>query len=666
MELKNIQNIIHDNMMAYSGYVITSRALPDLRDGLKPSYRRILITMDKMKINGFTKSQNVSGQTMKIHPHGDCYPTIVGMVQTDNNITPLIKGKGSFGQHTSKELQAAAPRYTEICLSDISKDIFKDINKNMVNFIPNYDGTIMIPEVLPVKFPSVLHYCQSGIAVGMSCNFPSHNLIELNDATKYYIQTGCHKTIAPDFATGGELVNDEIAFRQIAETGTGTIRLRAKVEVNDRDIIITEIPYTTTREAIIEQIIKLIKAKKIDTIANVQDLTGLQGMKIKITAKRNANIDVLLSQLFKMTPMESTFSANMNVLVDKLPKVLGTNKIIEEWVVWRRECIKNGIRFELENLNEKLHRLLGLEKILLDIDKAIEIIRKSPEDKIDANLMNHFNIDDIQAEYISNIKLRNLNKDVILRQTAEIQSLRNQIKDKEDALDNDDKINQLIIDGLDEVTNKYGSSRRTKIIVPNDAPIPQVKRQETTQTTTRDDNEKYKVILTEQGYFKKLPVDYANAGIKEGDRIVNEFLVTNKSEIGVFVGTDMYKIYISNFNVNTETDFGVFLPTYLNVPDIKGYTLIDDSVKYTLIIYDNMKVAKIENKAYKTASKRTKLENSLFSGANVVQIITLLDDTDLEIVWNNKSTIYNTSKIRAKASRGSQGVTLRNDSISVL
>ena len=596
MELKNIQNIIHDNMMAYSGYVITSRALPDLRDGLKPSYRRILITMDKMKINGFTKSQNVSGQTMKIHPHGDCYLTIVGMVQTDNNITPLIKGKGSFGQHTSKELQAAAPRYTEICLSDISKDIFKDINKNMVNFIPNYDGTIMIPEVLPVKFPSVLHYCQSGIAVGMSCNFPSHNLIELNDATKYYIQTGCHKTIAPDFATGGELVNDEIAFRQIAETGTGTIRLRAKVEVNDRDIIITEIPYTTTREAIIEQIIKLIKAKKIDTIANVQDLTGLQGMKIKITAKRNANMDVLLSQLFKMTPMESAFSANMNVLVDKLPKVLGTNKIIEEWVVWRRECIKNGIRFELENLNEKLHRLLGLEKILLDIDKAIEIIRKSPEDKIDANLMNHFNIDDIQAEYISNIKLRNLNKDVILRQTAEIQSLRNQIKDKEDAL----------------------------------------------------------------------PVDYANAGIKEGDRIVNEFLVTNKSEIGVFVGTDMYKIYISNFNVNTETDFGVFLPTYLNVPDIKGYTLIDDSVKYTLIIYDNMKVAKIENKAYKTASKRTKLENSLFSGANVVQIITLLDDTDLEIVWNNKSTIYNTSKIRAKASRGSQGVTLRNDSISVL
>ena len=667
MELKNVQNIIHDNMMSYSNYVITNRALPDIRDGLKPSYRRILVTMDKMNITAFTKSQNVSGQTMKIHPHGDCYPTIVGMVQPDNNITPWIKGKGSFGQHTSKELQAAAPRYTEICLSNMSKDIFKDINKSMVEFIPNYDGTIMMPEVLPVKYPSILHYAQSGIAVGMSCNLPSHNLKEINDATKYYVLTGSHGIIIPDFATGGEIVDNPEIFRQICEEGTGTIRLRAKSEIIGNVISIKEIPYTTTREAIIEQIIKLIKGKKIETIANVQDLTGLEGMEIEITAKRNTDMKKLLAQLYKWTPMESTLSVNMNILVNKLPKVLGTHKIIEEWVVWRRECIRNGIRYELENLNERLHNLLGLQKILLNIDKAIEIIRHSQEDEIDTKLMEEFEIDRDQAEYVSNMKLKYLNKDVIIKRTNEIDVLKGEIDEKEIILNDDSKINEIVVSGLDEMTQKYGEGRRTKIVTPNDAEIETVSQvSATVQQQSEDNDTKFKVILTEQGYFKKLLMNYTNTGTKEVDRIVNEFVVTNKSEIGIFSGTDMYKLYINQYDVHSESDFGVYLPTAMNVTDIKGYTLIDDSVKFTLIVYDNMKVAKIENKAYRTASRRTKLENSLFSGANVIEIITLLDDTDLEVMWKNEGNVYNTSNIRSKASRASQGVTLRNEGISVL
>lgn len=853
MELKNIQNIIHDNMMTYSQYVITNRALPDIRDGLKPSYRRILVTMDRMKISTFTKSQNVSGQTMKIHAHGDClsgdtklrllsgevktfaelekegkshwvlsvdcngnivpalahsfrkvkrvdklkvikfangfevkstddhkfrlingewleakdikqghtidyglitgrdklniqghktqligidslvdnylncnsnntihesddndfakllptvietyyidadeivydfsvegthnalisvsdddrtlavahncYPTIVGMVQTDNNITPWIKGKGSFGQHTSKELQAAAPRYTEVCLSDISKDVFKDIDKKMVNFIPNYDGTIMIPEVLPVQFPSILHYAQSGIAVGMSCSLPSHNLKEINDATKHYILTGEHTVLIPDFATGGEIIENHDAFRQICETGTGTIRLRAKAEIIGNTISIKEIPYTTTREAIIEQIVKLVKGKKIDTISNVQDLTGLEGMEIEITAKRNTNMTKLLAQLYKYTPMETTFSANMNILVDKLPKVIGTNRIIEIWVEWRRQCIKNGIEYELENINEKLHRLLGLENILLDIDKAIEIIRTSEEDKINESLMQSFNIDTIQAEYVSNIKLRHLNKDAIIRQTQEIDALKENIKNMQDALNDNSKIDEMIITGLDEISKKYSEQRRTKIVAPT---IEDVSLDVEPSVTTRceiDTSTKYKVILTKQGYFKKLPVDCENIQIKDGDVIANEFIVTNASEIGVFVGTDMYKLYISQYDVHKQSDIGIYLPTLLDVNKIEGYTLIDDTSKYTLIVYDNMKVAKIDNKSYKTASKRTKLENSLCLGANVVQIVTLFDDVQFKVLLKNKEKICNTADMKAKMTRSSQGVVIKNDKIVIL
>lgn len=666
MELKNIQNIIHDNMMTYSQYTITNRALPDIRDGLKPVYRRILVSMHNMKISNFTKSANVVGNVMKYHPHGNSYSTIVGMVQTDNNITPLITGKGSFGQHTSRELQAAADRYTEIKLSDLSKDIFKDVNNRMVDFVPNYDGTLMMPEVLPVKFPMVLTIAQEGIAVGMSNKMPSFNLKEINDATEKYIRTGKHTTLVPDFATGGEIIKNTDAFNQINTSGNGTIRLRAKAEINRNTISIKEIPYTTTREAIIDAIIKLIKNKKITEISNVQDLTGIDGMEIEITAKRNTDMEMLLAKLYKWTPLENTFSANMNILVDNLPRVVGVHQIIETWVKWRAECIKKGIRYELISLNETLHRLVGLEKILLDIDKAIEIIRTSREKEIEKNLEEYFKIDDVQAEYVANIRLRNLNKDAIIKQVSEIEELKSIIKDKEETLENDEKINELIIQGLRDTTDKYAQPRRTQIVEPQNITIetPQTQTQQSEETV---ENVEYRIIITKDGYLKKIAIDVPDVKIKDGDEILYDYTGNNNSEILVFAKTDAYKIYLSNIPVHSANDFGLYLPTHLKIRsvNIKGYGIINDKSKYMLIEYDNMKIAKININSYKTSAKRTKLENSLFAGAGVKNITTLFDDVVLELKWKNKTTMYSTSNMKAKSSRNSQGVTVRYETLKI-
>lgn len=663
MELKNIQNIIHDNMMSYAQYVITDRALPDIRDGMKPVYRRILFTMNKMNATNFTKSANVSGQVMKVHPHGDTYPTIVGMVQKDTNITPFITGKGSFGQHTSRELQPAAARYTEIKLSEISKDMFKDIDKEIVKFIPNYDGTIMMPEVLPVKFPAVLHYAQSGIAVGMSSTLPSFNLKEINDATINYIKTGKHTLLVPDFATGGEVIINNEAFKQINERGTGTIRLRAKAHIVGNEIIIEEIPYTTTREAIIDAIVKLVKAKKLPEISNVQDLTGIDGMKIEITAKRNTDMKILLAKLYKMTPMECTFSANMNVLVNKLPRVCGTNKIIEKWVEWRRECVRKGVRFDLERLKEKLHRLSGLEKILLDIDRCVEIIRKSKEEDIDNNLQKEFNIDSIQADYISNIKLRSLNKDLIIKQISEIEALRKEEKELEEILKDEKKVDNIIIKDLEEITKKYGQPRRTQLVENVKVEIPKEVIEKVVENKNKPQT--YKIVLTKSGYLKKLPEDCTEYKMKEEDTIEEEIIGNENTEILVFTGTDAYKVYTATLPMQTKDEFGIYLPTQLNIQNILGYGIVSDEYKYMLIVYDNMKVAKINIGAYKTSSRRTKLENSLCSEANPIIIKAIKDDVDLLVKYKKKERIVNTSAISSKNTRYAKGNIVRFDSISI-
>ena len=389
-------------------------------------------------------------------------------------------------------------------------------------------------------------------------------------------------------------------------------------------------------------------------------------MEIEITAKRNTDMEMLLAKLYKWTPLENTFSANMNILVDNLPRVVGVHQIIETWVKWRAECIKKGIRYELISLNETLHRLVGLEKILLDIDKAIEIIRTSREKEIEKNLEEYFKIDDVQAEYVANIRLRNLNKDAIIKQVSEIEDLKSTIKDKEETLENDEKINELIIQGLRDTTDKYAQPRRTQIVEPQNITIetPQTQTQQSEETV---ENVEYRIIITKDGYLKKIAIDVPDVKIKDGDEILYDYTGNNNSEILVFVKTDAYKIYLSNVPVHSANDFGLYLPTHLKIRsvNIKGYGIINDKSKYMLIEYDNMKIAKININSYKTSAKRTKLENSLFAGAGVKNITTLFDDVVLELKWKNKTTMYSTSNMKVKSSRNSQGVTVRYETLKI-
>jgi DNA gyrase subunit A len=460
---KNVDLIIEENMMGYSAYVLLNRALPRLEDGLKPIHRKILYTMHRDKATRFTKSANVSGSVMKLSPHGDCYETIVKMVQVDRHINPFVIGKGNFSQATSRDLQAGASRYTEVMLSPLAIDSMQNFDKNIVNFIDNYDGTLQMPEVLPVKFPNILIMANSGIGVGMASNSPSFNMNEVVNAVISRIETGKHSILVPDFATGGYIVNDLEAFTQINTEGTGSFILRGNATINKNEIEITEIPYTTTREAIIDKIVTLTKAGKLP-ITNVQDLTGLKGQRILVTAKRGTDMEELVNTLYNVTTLQSSFSANMNILVDNLPKVVGVHEIIDRWIIWRKECIVRGLKHDLQNMERKLHILKGLEKILASIDDVVRIIRFEDENLIDGILMRQYALSQEQVNEVSKMRLRELNKMSILSKTQEIKNLENSILQYNQIIESDQTLNNIIIKGLKETVEKFGSERRTQII----------------------------------------------------------------------------------------------------------------------------------------------------------------------------------------------------------
>ncbi|HAU85127.1 MAG TPA: DNA topoisomerase [Lachnospiraceae bacterium] len=650
----NIEKVIKENSLEYANYVIKNRAICDVRDGMKPVHRRILYTMHLMKAYGFTKSQNISGQVTRLHPHGDTYGTMVTMVQKDGNLTPYIEGKGNFSQHTSRDLQAGASRYTEARLSEMAKDIFKDLDKKTVNFVPNFDGAIMMPEVLPVKFPAVLHYAQEGIAYSMSSRIPSFNLNELSEAIIKYIQTGEKTILVPDFATGAYIVENPTMFEKINMEGLGSVRLRAKAEINKNIISVTEIPYSTTREAIVDKIIDLIKSGKIKDITDVKDLTGLHGMEIEITCKKSADMEMLLEQLYQNTPMESSYSCNMNVIsTNGLPQVLGVWGIIDEWLEWRRGCIKIGLSNEILVLNKKLHLLKGLEKVLLDIDKAIEIIRLSPESQINSNLIAYFGLDTTQAEYISNMKLRNINKDYIVKQIKDIHDLEKTRDDLQLKMSDEKAINEIVCNDLREVSSKYGKVRRTKPLQINE------KAKETISRAKKEAPDyKVRLVVTKDGYAKKLSTaSRAEQKLKEGDEIVAEFETNNRNELVVFHGTDAYKVKIDSLSDSKPTSLGDYLPSILGIDKVLGYTIVDDNYKYTLIQYSNGKIAKISNESYYTETSRKKLANSLCKGLDVIKVIAIEDDVDLLLSnTKGKTTEKNTAELQAKKSRATQGV----------
>lgn len=644
---KNIENIIQDNMMEFSAYVLLDRALPDYRDGLKPVHRRILYGMHKMKATKFTKSANISGQVMALHPHGSSYASAVGMVQKDRHLYPLLEGKGGFGQYTSRDLAPAAERYSEMKLSPIAVDMMKNFDKNIVEFVDNYDGTLKMPEVLPVKFPSILAYSNSGIGVGFSSGIPSFNMNELNQAIINYLELGTKETLIPDFATGGNIIKDYDAFREINDTGRGSVKLRGKAEIEGNEIIITEIPYTTSREKIIEEIIKKAKLNKLNEVTNVMDETGFKGMRISVTCRKNTDMNVLLEKLYQLTPLESRFSANMNMLVDGLPKVLGVWDTIDKWIEWRRDCIVRGISYDIQNMNKDLHLLNGLEKVLLDIETAIDIIRKSSADLIESHLQHEFKIDHTQAVEVANMKLRNINEDYITMKIEDKQKLENKIDVYQDIIDSEDKQNSLIAKGLKDTNEKYATERRTSLLdTENIAKVEII-----------EDIPDYAVHLhlTEQGYCYKFKTD-KQPTLKPGDSILKSFETNNKAEILIFADDKhCYKIPAHLINETASKALGSYLPNITKNSSIKilSYSILDDIQKMIIVAYSNNKVAKIDLDSFK--GNRRILKKSLNETQELVDIITLQNEATLKLTTTQEVLDINTADLTTKGSRSSQG-----------
>ncbi|MEE0153945.1 MAG: DNA gyrase subunit A, partial [Agathobaculum butyriciproducens] len=523
---QRITDTLRENYMPYAMSVIVSRAIPEI-DGFKPSHRKLLYTMYKMGLlNGNrTKSANIVGQTMKLNPHGDAaiYETMVRLTRGNEALLmPFVDSKGNFGKVYSRDMAYAAPRYTEAKLDAFCAELFRDIDTDAVDFVDNYDGEMKEPTLLPTTYPNILVSANTGIAVGMASNFCGFNLAEVCRTTIELIKNPEHDIIstlpAPDFTTGGELIYDEAEMRAIYRTGRGSFKVRAKWAYNKKDnlIEITEIPYTTTIEAIIDKIAELVKNGKVREIADVRDETDLSGLKIAIDLKRGTDPEKLMAKLMKMTTLQDSFSCNFNVLIAGMPRVLGVAELLDEWTAWRTECVRRRVFFDLNKKKDKLHLLLGLRKILLDIDKAIKIIRETEEDaNVIPNLMEGFGIDKIQAEFIADIRLRNINKEYILKRTQETEALENEIKKLEEIVKSKAKIRNIIIKELEQIIKKYPSERRTRIITADNVQ----------QFDEEDHIEDYPVLLflTREGYFKKItPQSWRMSQdhkLKEGDEV---------------------------------------------------------------------------------------------------------------------------------------------------
>ncbi|MDG0860346.1 DNA gyrase/topoisomerase IV subunit A [Staphylococcus equorum] len=644
----NVQHVIQNGMMNYSAYILLNRAIPRLEDGLKPVHRRILYTMYRQNAVNFTKSAHVSGETMKIHPHGDSYGSAVGLVQKDRHLVPMLTGKGNFGMSTSRDLQPAASRYTEIKLSEIAKDMMKDFDKNIVDFVDNYDGTIRIPDVLPVKYPSILTYAQSGIGVGFSSSTASFNMKEVIDATIKYINTKEHTVLIPDFATGGTIIKDEEAFKKINLEGSGSVQIRGKIDIEGNELIITEIPYTTTREAIIEKIIDLSKQGKLNEITDIKDLTGLKGMKILITCKKNVDKQDLITKLYKFTPLQSSHSSNMNILIDNLPKIVSVHGVIEKWAMWRKETIRRSLIHDVTNMKKKLHLLRGLEKVLLDIDKTIEIIRKSDEDQIEKNIMDEFNIDETQSKEIANMKLRNINSVFIIKKLESIEKFNETIEYYEDCLKDDKKIDQFVIDGLKESKVKYGIERRTK--------VQEIESSKSIKLEIEVPNYPVNIHLTEEGYLYKFRGD-KEPTLKPGDKVKRIFKTMNKAELLIFSDENVcYKLPLDTVDENRINDLGHFIPNVLKDTNINiiNYSILDDKSKILIAAYKNNRLAKINLQSFN--SNRRILKNAYNKNQELVDLITLNEEKILKLKTSKTSVELNTEKLALTNSRNATGV----------
>ena len=665
-----ITDTLETNYMPYAMSVIVSRAIPEI-DGFKPSHRKLLYTMYKMGLltGARTKSANIVGQTMRLNPHGDAaiYDTMVRLSKGYGALlTPFVDSKGNFGKSYSRDMSWAAPRYTEAKLSAICGEIFKDIDSDTVDFVDNYDNTMKEPALLPTTFPNILVSANSGIAVGMASQFCGFNLKEVCDTTVAYLKNpDCDLTetlLAPDFPTGGELIFDTDAIRDIYNTGRGSVRVRAKYRyVKDQNLLeIYEIPYSTTVEAILDKVAELIKAGKAKEISDMRDETDLSGLKLAIDLKRGVDPDKLMAKLYKLTPLEDAFACNFNVLIAGSPKVLGVRQILEEWTAWRTDSVKRRIFFVLGKKKEKLHLLKGLKRILLDIDKAIKIIRETEEEsEVIPNLMIGFGIDQVQAEYVAEIKLRNINKEYILKRTRETDALRDEIDDLEDLLNSPKRVKKVIVEELNAAAKKYGEPRRTSIVYPHEI---------TSYTPEEEQKEEYPVtvFLSREGYFKKItPASLrmnSEQKFKEGDALRQSFETTSNAEAMFFTDQcQVYKTRLGEFDDAKASVLGDYLPTKLKMDAGENVIFMvlpgADYAGSLLFFYENGKAARIEMKAYQTASNRRKLTGAYSDKSPLACIRRLDEDCELAVYSNEpRCLIFHTALLAPKTTRSAQGV----------
>ena len=666
-----ISETLEINYMPYAMSVIVSRAIPEI-DGFKPSHRKLLYTMYKMGLlsGGRTKSANIVGQTMRLNPHGDAaiYETMVRLARGNETLLhPFVDSKGNFGKVYSRDMAYAASRYTEAKLDPICAEIFKDIDSDTVDMVDNYDATMKEPSLLPTTFPNVLVSANQGIAVGMASNICSFNLKEVCDTTIALMKNPDHDILetlpGPDFSTGGELLFDEAATREIYATGRGSFKLRAKWRyVKEGNLIeITEIPYTTATEVIMDKVAELIKAGKIREIADMRDETDLGGLKLTIDLKRGVDPDKLMQKLFRMTPMQDNFACNFNILIADMPRVMGVGEILEEWTAWRTQCVKNRLYFQINKKKERLHLLKGLERILLDIDKAIRIIRETElESEVIPNLMIGFGIDEIQANYVAEIKLRNINKEYILRQTKAISELEKEIAELQDTLDSARKLKNVIIKELQQVSDKYGQPRKTEIVC------------ETAQIEPEEEAEPvpdYPVTLfiSREGYMKKITAQSLRMSgeqkFKEGDSLAFCTETTNRAELLVF--TDKYQCYktrLSDFEDGKASQLGDYLPQKLGFDadeKVAKVILPGDYKGFVLFFFENGKAAKVPLSAYETKTNRRKLTGAYSDKSPVKGILSFETDVQLAVcATDGRCLIFSTAQLLPKTTRNTQGVSV--------
>ena len=663
-----ITDTLTKNFMPYAMSVILSRAIPEI-DGLKPSHRKLLYTMYNMGLlkGGTIKSANIVGRTMQLNPHGDAsiYETMVRLSRGNETLLyPFVESKGNFGKAYSKNMMYAASRYTEAKLAPICKELFDDIDKDTVDFVDNYDNTMKEPRLLPVTFPSILCNVTTGIAAGMASSIASFNLKELCETTIALIKNPEHivsdTLVAPDFEGGGYIIYDKEELEKIYATGRGSVKVRSRYTYDKsyNCIDITQIPPTTTSEAIIDKIIELAKANKIKEISDIRDETDLKGLKITIDLKRGVDADKLMARLYKMTPLEDSFSCNFNVLINGVPKVRGVKEILNEWIIFRLNCVKRRINFSLAKKRKQLHLLKGLSKILLDIDKAIKIIRETEsESEVIPNLMIGFGIDEIQAEYVAEIKLRHLNREYILKRIKDIENLEDDIAELETILSSKTRMKKIIITELEGVIDKYDTGRHSEILYNVSDEVVETEAEVADYPVT--------VFITEGGYAKKIrTANLRMSGeqkLKEGDRIIESVECSNRDEILAFTNAhQVYKAKVDDFQDTKASVLGEYVPSKLDMEEKEevSYIAVFSEYKgYMIFVFENGKIAKVDMSTYETKTNRKKLINAYSDKSPLAAALYLPEDTDIVICASNgRKLLVNTASILPKTTKNTQGV----------